>query len=105
MTAMLEALGLVVIAFAAWFIFDAWRAREHAVRVAREACRERGLQLLDDTVQGVQTRFARDAEGLTRFRRTYVFEFSDDRVTRRSGSLVMLGAQLESFQLEPYRIA
>ena len=102
---MLDALVLVVAAFAGWFVFDAWRAREHAVRVAREACRERGLQLLDDSVQGVQTRFARDAEGLTRFRRTYVFEFSDDRVTRRAGSLVMLGAQLESFQLEPYRMA
>jgi hypothetical protein len=102
---MLDAIALIVAASAAWFVFDAWRAREHAVRVAREACHERGLQLLDDTVQGVQTRFARDAEGLTRFRRTYVFEFSDDRVTRRSGSLVMLGAQLESFQLEPYRIA
>ena len=102
---MLEALALVVAALAGWFIVDAWRAREHAVRVAREACRERGLQLLDDTVQGVRTRFARDAEGLTRFRRTYLFEFSDDRVTRRVGSLVMLGAQLESFQLEPYRIA
>ena len=102
---MLNALLLVVAAFAGWFIFDAWRAREHAVRVAREACRERGLQLLDDSVQGVQTRFARDAEGLMRFRRTYVFEFSDDRVTRRSGSLVVLGAQLESVQLEPYRLA
>ena len=102
---MLDAIALIVAALSGWFVFDAWRAREHAVRVAREACHERGLQLLDDTVQGVQTRFARDAEGLTRFRRTYVFEFSDDRVTRRSGSLVMLGAQLESFQLEPYRMA
>ena len=102
---MLDALAMVVAVLVGWFVFDAWRAREHAVRVAREACRERGLQLLDDTVQGVHTRFARDAEGLTRFRRTYVFEFSDDRVTRRSGSLVMLGAQLESFELEPYRIA
>lgn len=102
---MFDALAMVAAALAGWFIFDAWRAREHAVRVAREACRERGLQLLDDTVQGVRTRFARDAEGLTRFRRTYVFDFSDDRVTRRSGSLVMLGAQLESIQLDPYRMA
>ena len=102
---MLDALAIVIAAFGGWFLFDAWRAREYAVRVAREACRERGLQLLDDTVQGVRTRFARDTEGLTRFRRTYVFEFSDDRVTRRSGSLVMLGAQLESFQLDPYRMA
>jgi len=38
-------------------------------------------------------------------RRTFVFEFSDDGVSRRWGSLVMLGRQLESLQLEPYRIA
>jgi Protein of unknown function (DUF3301) len=102
---MWDAVWLIVAALGGAFVFDAWRTREHAVRVAREACRARGLQLLDDTVQGVRTSLARDAEGLTRFRRTYVFEFSDDRVTRRAGSLVMLGAELESFQLEPYRMA
>jgi hypothetical protein len=38
-------------------------------------------------------------------RRTYRFEFSDDGIGRRAGSVVMLGAQLESLQLEPYRLS
>ncbi|HEX8009394.1 MAG TPA: DUF3301 domain-containing protein [Casimicrobiaceae bacterium] len=84
---------------------DSLRVREAAIRIAREACRAHGLQFLDYTVQGARTRFARDAQGYTRLRRTYLFEFSDDGVGRRTGSVVMLGAQLESLQFEPYRLA
>ena len=45
-----------------------------------------------------------DASGHTRFRRTYLFDFSDDGIGRRTGSVVMLGAAPESLQLEPYRL-
>jgi hypothetical protein len=102
---MSEMLVLLVAAFGVWFVFDALRARETAVRIAREACKEHGLQLLDDTVHGARLRIARDADGLARLRRTFVFEFSEDGFNRRTGSLVMLGSQLESLQLEPYRLA
>src|ERR1700674_1624724 len=95
---MSEMLALLVAAFGVWFGFDALRAREAAVRIAREACKEHGLQLLDDTVQGAPLRFARDADGFARLRRTFVFEFSEDGFNRRTGSLVMLGSQLESLQ-------
>jgi hypothetical protein len=84
---------------------DGLRVREAAIRIAREACREHGLQFLDYTVQGARTQLARDANGHTRLRRTYLFEFSDDGVGRRSGSVVMLGNVLESLQLEPYRLS
>lgn len=100
-----EMLALIVAVFGVWFVFDALRAREMAVRIARAACKEHGLQLLDDTVHGARLRIARDAEGLARLRRTFVFEFSEDGFNRRTGSLVMLGGQLESVQLEPYRLA
>jgi hypothetical protein len=99
------ALALAILALAVWYVFDALRAREAAVRAAREACREQGLQLLDDTVQAVRLQLGRDAEGLTRFRRTFAFEFSEDGFARRSGCLVMLGGRIESMQLDPYRIA
>ena len=102
---MWEALGIAVAGLAAWFVADALRAREAATRIAREACKQYGVQLLDDTVQWPRLRWARDAEGIACLRRTFVFEFSDDGVSRRWGSLVMLGGQLESLQLEPYRIA
>jgi len=102
---MSEALALTFFALAVWYVFDALRAREAAVRFAREACKQHGLQLLDDTVQAVRLRLGRDAEGLARFRRTFLFEFSEDGFTRRSGSLVMLGGVVESLQLEPYRLS
>jgi hypothetical protein len=102
---MWEALGIAVAALAAVLFLDGLRIREMAIGIAREACRERGLQFLDDTVQGARTRLARDAEGRTRLRRTYRFDFSDDGVGRRSGSVVMLGAALESLQLDPYRLS
>ena len=102
---MSEMFALLAAVFGVWFVFDALRARETAVRIAREACKEHGLQLLDDTVHGARLGFARDGEGLARLRRTFVFEFSEDGFNRRTGCLVMLGSQVESLQLEPYRLA
>jgi hypothetical protein len=100
---MWEALAIAVGALGIALFVDGLRVREAAIRLAKEACRQHGLQLLDYTVQGERTRLARDAHGVARLRRTYVFDFSDDGITRRSGSIVMLGAQAESLQLEPYR--
>jgi hypothetical protein len=102
---MLESLIIAVALLVAALFFDGLRVREAAIRIAKEACRAHGLQFLDYTVQGARTRFARDAQGHTRLRRTYLFEFSDDGIGRRAGSVVMLGAQLESLQLEPYRLS
>jgi len=102
---MSETLLLLVTAAGVWFVVDALRAREAAIRVARQACKDHGLQLLDDTVQGARMRLVRDAEGIARLRRTFVFEFSEDGFARRTGCLVMQGAQVESLQLEPYRLS
>ncbi|MEO8739274.1 MAG: DUF3301 domain-containing protein [Casimicrobiaceae bacterium] len=94
----------MTVALAGWILFEALRAREAAIRVTREACKLHGLQLLDDTVQGVRLRFARDGEGVVRLRRSFVFDFSEDGVSRRAGSVVMLGGKVESMHLEPYRL-
>ena len=101
---MLEILALLALAVAGWLFYEALRARESAIRVTREACKLHGLQLLDDTVQGVRLRLARDDEGVVRVRRSFVFDFSEDGVNRRAGSVVMLGGEVESMQLEPYRL-
>jgi len=101
---MWEALGIAVMLAAAALFLDSLRVRETAIGIAREACRQHGLQFLDYTVQRARVRLSRDAAGHTRLRRTYLFDFSDDGVGRRSGSVVMLGSELESLQLEPYRL-
>jgi hypothetical protein len=98
----LAALAAVLGAVALWA--DSLRARERAVAAGREACRRYGVQLLDDTVAFVRLRLARDDEGRLRLRRTYAFEFSETGDNRRHGAIVMLGAQLEDLQLEPYRL-
>jgi len=102
---MWESLAIATAVLVAAFFLDGLRVREAATRLAREACREHKLQFLDYTVQGTRTRLARDATGHARLRRTYLFEFSDDGVGRRSGSVVMLGGELESIRFEPYRMS
>ena len=100
-----ETLLVVAAILGGWLLFAALRAREAAIRATRDACKQQGLQLLDDTVHGVRLGFVRDHEGVVRLRRTFLFDFSEDGINRRSGSVVMLGARVESMQLEPYRLS
>jgi Protein of unknown function (DUF3301) len=100
-----QTLLVVGLILGGWLLFEALRAREAAIRITKEACRQHGLQLLDDTVHGVRLGFVRDREGVVRLRRTFLFDFSEDGINRRSGRVVMLGAQVESMQLEPYRLS
>jgi len=86
-----------------WLAVDTLRAREVATRAARQACSQQGLQFLDDTVHGGTMRFARDGEGVARLRRVFAFEFSDDGISRRSGSVIVLGGRVEALRLDPYR--
>src|SRR5215470_12436435 len=94
-----EALVVLAAAAAGWFWYDSMRARERAVEVGRAACERDGLQFLDETVLCTRTRPTRDADGRVRLRRMYRFEFSDDGVRRCAGSMVLLGARLESLEL------
>ena len=98
-------LALVALAgLAGWLVFDTLRAREAAVAIAKAACQQHRVQFLDDTVRRLRTRLGRNDEGHAALRRIFVFEFSEDGVGRRGGSVTMLGAQAESVQLEPYRV-
>ena len=99
---MWEALGIILILAGGFFWLDSLRARERALAAGRGACERYGVQLLDETVQFAQLRLGRDDEGRLRLRRTYTFEFSDTGNNRRHGAIVMLGAQLQDMQFEPY---
>ena len=100
---MWEAAAIFVIAAGLAFWIDSLRARERALAAGRSACGRYGVQLLDETVQFAKLRLARDEAGRLRLRRTYTFEFSDTGDNRRHGAIVMLGADLQDMQLEPYR--
>jgi len=101
---MWEVAVLVLIAVAMFLWVDSLRARERAVQAGRSACKRYELQFLDDTVSFARLRLARDEEGQLKIARTYTFEFSDTGNNRRHGAIVMLGAQVQDLQLEPYPV-
>ncbi len=101
---MLEVFALLLFAALVWLWFDSMRARERALALGKRACERDGLMFLDETVECVSLKFARDGDGRLRLRRTYSFEFSDTGNNRRNGSVTMLGGEVEDFYTEPYLI-
>lgn len=89
--------GLVTVLV--WFWVDTLRARERAVQLSGDLCRRRNLQLLDETVSLHRLGVARDHNGRARLRRHYRFEFTRDGSVRDQGTVVMLGAVMESIDL------
>jgi len=101
---MWEGAAIVLIAAGIFFWLDSLRARERALSAGRAACERYALQFLDDTVSVSRVRLGRDDEGQLRIARTYTFEFSDTGNNRRQGAIVMIGADLQDLQLEPFRM-
>ena len=87
----MEIAGILAIAALAWFWLDSLKAREVAVRAAREACTAEGNQLLDWTVASSGVALARDDGGRVRLRRAYDFEYSSTGDNRLKGGVVLLG--------------
>lgn len=87
---------LAGIALLLWFWQQGLRAREIAIRTARELCRHQSLQLLDGTVALNGLRLRRARTGRVALQRTYQFEYSHDGQMRERGFVLMLGLRLES---------
>ena len=73
----------------------ATRAREQAAGHVEAACREAGVQWLDGTVVFRRLELARDRAGHRHLRRTYVFEYCDDGVSRHQGFIALCGDEVE----------
>ena len=86
-----EVAGILAFAALAWLWLDSLRAREVAVRAARDACLAEELQLLDWTVAISSLKLARGEDGRLRIQRAYDFEYSDTGNNRLKGGLVLLG--------------
>ncbi|MDD5241309.1 MAG: DUF3301 domain-containing protein [Sulfuricella sp.] len=87
------------------FWFDSMRALEVARNAGKQACLRQGVQFLDDTVTVSALRLGRDSQGRMAIRRTYRFEFSDTGDNRLEGTLILLGARVESMEMEPFRFS
>ncbi len=95
---------LLLFATGAYWWWRSSAVKESALRVARAHCRSFDVQLLDESVVLRGLWFKRDAGGSLRVRRSYTFEFTSTGDERYHGGIVMLGATLESVQLEPHRL-
>ena len=95
----MEILGILVVGALAWLWYDSLKAREAAVRAAREVCAAEGLLLLDDTVAISGLKPARDEDGRLKLQRAYDFEYSDTGNNRLKGSVVMQGHRMVLFNV------
>ena len=97
----LTLLLIAVLVAAIWH--SGLRAREHANEVAIETCRRMNVQFLDGTVAFSSIRPTRDAGGNFSWRRTYVFDYTEDGMERRQGFVVLVGPSVETVGRAPGR--
>ena len=95
---------LVFFALFGLIFWRGWDVKKRAALLVAQYCKQNDLQLLDQSVVLESIRFARDREGRLVFRRIYRFEFASTGDERYQGSIVLTGMQVESVQLEPWRL-
>lgn len=94
--------GLIIIlalALIAAYVNDSWRANERARGVARRACQQAGVQLLDGSVVRAAQRPAR-RDGHLAIERRYRFEFATDGASRHAGEVSLHGRRLRHVSLD-----
>lgn len=99
---MIEMIAVALLLVTGWLWFDSLRAREAAVRAARNACAADGVLFLDDTVALANFSLQRGANGRLALKRVYRFEFSDTGNNRLDGSVTMLGEHMQTLYLAPH---
>ena len=85
-----------------WWHSGTYKGR--ALRLAESYCRQHELQLLDQSmvIRGLWP--MRRDDGRLTLRRTYQFEFTSTGDQRYRGILVLVGLQLQSIELETYKL-
>ena len=96
----MDLLFIAILLAAVWFWWSSAQSRETAVKLARRACKQCGVQLLDETVSVTKLRLQRNSKGHINIARWYSFEFSTSGHNRRSGLIGLLGHQLTSMHLD-----
>lgn len=91
---------ILIIVLLAWFWLVSLKTRDIATHTARASCAHQGLQLLDGTVslQKIRPYYVNiDDFGL---RRTYVFDYSGDGISRQTGCIVLHNTRVATILLE-----
>ncbi len=96
----MDILLVSLIVAAIWLWWSSAQSRESAVVLARNACTQCKVQLLDETVTLSKVGLKRNNRGHVSIARTYNFEFSTTGANRRGGVIELLGKQLLSMHLD-----
>lgn len=101
---MLNLFLICVLLLIGYYWSSSMKAREIAFRAAVAHCRKMEVMLLDDYVALIGQWLKRDELGRVKVWRSFQFEFSSTGDERYHGKVIMLGGNVLSIQLEPYRI-
>lgn len=97
-------LYLILAGLVAYYWWESGVYKGCARNLATAHCDNLGLQLLDQSMVITGFRPARNAAGRLVLRRTYQFEFASTGDRRYRGSIVLDGRQLNSIELEAYKL-
>lgn len=97
-------LGLALAGVAALYWWQSGLFKGRARDFAKQHCHQLDLQLLDESMVIVGIWPIRSASGNPVLRRTYQFEFSSTGDQRYKGELVLTGLELQSIELEAYKL-
>lgn len=89
---------IILAVFATWA--SSLRAREKALKVTAESCKELGTELLDQTVELAALRPAWTPSGHLFLQRWYTFEFTPDGHQRLRGWIILAGMEVDSLQFD-----
>jgi len=91
---------LLFLLFLVWFWQASVASRDQAIRAARETCKHNSIQFLDGTasLQNIRPYYSHHSgAGL---KRTYIFEYSEDGITRKTGCIVMHNMRITTVLLD-----
>jgi len=91
---------LLIIGVLIWLWLASLKSRDIAIQTARGSCNHQGLQLLDATVSLQKIRPYYENSNDYGVKRTYVFDYSDDGVSRQTGCIVMHNTRVVTVILE-----
>jgi hypothetical protein len=94
-------LAVALLALLAGFWYSSLAARELANRLAMETCESANVQMLDGTVAIHRLRLVRSGDAPLAWRRTYVFDYTEDGFSRRRGFVVLTGDTVDTVGLGP----
>ena len=99
-----EITGILLFTIAFLYWQSAQKIKEIAWRATKRRCDELEVQMLDGYIALIKLRLGKSDLGKWQLIRHFQFEFSATGGDRYRGMIIMHARQIDSIQLDPYRI-